>query len=75
MMEPSGPRTLDAKRIAGSKGLFVELHPLIVHEWRDDHRLSRRSLVWIVEHAEADDPHPITSAIAALRIVEIQPPS
>ena len=53
----------------------MELHPLIVHEWLDDHCLSRRSLVWIVEHAEADDPHPIASVIAALRMTEVQPPS
>ena len=53
----------------------MELHPLIVHEWRDDHRLSSRSLAWIVEHAEADDPHPIASVIATLRMTEAQPTS
>ena len=61
------------RRREGNPG--VELHPLIVHEWRDDHRLSRRSLLWIVDHADADDPHPIASVIAALRMTEVQPPS
>jgi hypothetical protein len=75
MMEASAPRTLDANRIAGSRGFVVELHPLIVHEWRDEHRLSSRSLAWIVEHAEADDPHPIASVIATLRMTGVQPPS
>jgi hypothetical protein len=75
MMEASVPQTLDANRIGGSRGLVVKLHPLIVHEWRDDHCLSRRSLMWIVEHAEADDPKPIASVIAALRTTEVQPPS
>ena len=71
----SAPRTLDANRIAGSKGLVVELHPLIVHEGRDDHRPSRCSVVWNVEHAEAHDPNPIASVIAALQMTEVQPPS
>lgn len=48
----------------------MEFHPLIVHEWHDDHRLSRRSLLWIVEHAELGDVHPIVTAIAALRLLE-----
>ena len=75
MMEPSAPRTLDANRIAGSRGLVVELHPLIVNEWRDHHRLSPPSWAWIVEHTEAHDPHPIASVIATLRMTEVQPPS
>jgi hypothetical protein len=45
----------------------MKLHDSIYHEWRDDHALSRRSLIWIHEHAEPGDPHPITSAIAQLR--------
>ncbi len=53
----------------------MELHPLIVHEWRDHHRLSPRSLAWIVEHAAAHDPHPIASVIATLRMTEAQTPS
>lgn len=53
----------------------MELDPLIVHEWRDDHRLSRCSLMWIVEHAEAGDPNPIASVIATLRMMDAQPPS
>jgi hypothetical protein len=57
------------------RGLVVELDPLIVQEWRDDHCLSRRSLMWVVDHAEVDDPHPIASAIAALRMTEVESPS
>lgn len=45
----------------------MELHPLVTHEWRDDHRLSKRSLIWIREHAEPGDPQPIITAIAQLR--------
>ena len=45
----------------------MELHDLIRHEWRDDHRLSKRSLIWIHDHAEPDDPNPVTTAIAQLR--------
>jgi hypothetical protein len=45
----------------------MELHPLVYHEWRDEHRLSARSIMWIEEHADPSDPHPITSAIAQLR--------
>ena len=45
----------------------MELHPLVRLEWRDDHRLSRRSLIWIEDHADPGDLHPICSAIAQLR--------
>jgi hypothetical protein len=45
----------------------MELHPLVYHEWRDDHALSRRSLIWIKEHAEPGDEHPFQTAIAQLR--------
>ena len=45
----------------------MELHQLVVCEWREDHCLSRRSLLWIREHAEADDPHPVATAVAMLR--------
>jgi len=45
----------------------MELHPQVLHEWHDDHALSRRSIHWIQDHTDADDPHPITTAIAALR--------
>jgi hypothetical protein len=45
----------------------VELHDLIRLEWRDDHRLSRRSLIWIDEHADVGDLNPIATAIAQLR--------
>jgi hypothetical protein len=71
----SALQTLDASRIAGSRGLVVELQPLIVHKWRDHRRPASGSLAWIVEHAGAHDPHPIASVIAALRMTEAQPPS
>jgi hypothetical protein len=45
----------------------VELHPLVTLEWRDDHRLSMRSLMWIEDHADPGDTHPIATAIAQLR--------
>jgi len=45
----------------------MDLHPLVRIEWREDHALSRRSLIWIEEHAEPGDRHPITTAIAQLR--------
>lgn len=45
----------------------MDLHPLVYHEWQDDHRLSERSLIWIRDHADPDDPHPFTTAIAQLR--------
>jgi hypothetical protein len=45
----------------------LELHPLIYAEWREDHYLSRRSLIWIYEHADRDEPHPVLAAIEQLR--------
>jgi hypothetical protein len=45
----------------------VELHPLVLCEWRQDHCLSRRSLMWIHDHADVDDPHPVATAVAQLR--------
>jgi hypothetical protein len=45
----------------------MELHDLVRHEWNDEHRLSRRSLIWIHDHAEPGDPMPIVTAIAQLR--------
>jgi hypothetical protein len=45
----------------------MELHPLVYHEWRDDHLLSRRSLIWIHDHADPGDPHPLQTAIDQLR--------
>jgi hypothetical protein len=44
----------------------MELHPLVRHEWNDDHCLSKRSLIWIREHADPDDPRPIRTAIDQL---------
>ena len=49
------------------EGRVVDLHPLVYHEWRDDHMLSKRSLIWIHEHAEPGDPSPVLTAIAQLR--------
>ena len=45
----------------------MELHDLVRYEWRDDRRLSRRSLLWIEAHAEPGDAHPIVTAVAQLR--------
>jgi hypothetical protein len=45
----------------------MELHPLVYHEWRDDHMLSRRSLIWIRDHADPGDRNPVLTAIAQLR--------
>ena len=45
----------------------MELHPLVYCEWREDHKLSRRSLIWIHDHADPADPHPVTTAIAQRR--------
>lgn len=45
----------------------MELHPLVALEWREEHTLSRRSLIWIEEHADPGDPHPIATAVAQLR--------
>jgi hypothetical protein len=45
----------------------MELHPLVRLEWREDHHLSTRSILWIEDHADPGDTHPVTSAIAQLR--------
>lgn len=45
----------------------MELHPLVYHEWREDHMLSHRSLIWIHEHADEGDAHPVLTAIEQLR--------
>lgn len=45
----------------------MELHPLVRIEWREDHCLSRRSLIWVHDHAEPGDLHPVATAIAQLR--------
>lgn len=44
----------------------MELHPLVYHEWREDHVLSKRSLIWIRDHAEPGDLHPLRTAIDQL---------
>ena len=43
------------------------LHPLVQLEWREEHALTQRSLIWIREHAEPRDPHPLRTAIDQLR--------
>jgi hypothetical protein len=45
----------------------MEIDPLVQIEWREDHCLSQRSLIWIKEHADPGDPHPVATAIAQLR--------
>jgi hypothetical protein len=45
----------------------MELHPSLFHEWRDDHRLSRRSMIWIHDHADEGDANPVVTAVAQLR--------
>jgi len=45
----------------------MDLHPLVAIEWREDHCLSRRSLIWIHDHADPGDTHPVVTAIAQLR--------
>ena len=45
----------------------MELHPLVSLEWRDDHRLSQRSLIWIHDHAEPGDLNPVQTAVTQLR--------
>lgn len=45
----------------------MELHDLIRMEWREDHVLSRRSVIWIHEHADEGDPNPVITAINQLR--------
>jgi len=55
------------RNTAGAREDAVELHPLVRLEWREEHALSRRSLVWIHEHADPRDVHPVATAIAQLR--------
>ena len=45
----------------------MELHPLVRLEWREEHQLSRRSLMWIHENAAPGNAHPVATAIAQLR--------
>jgi hypothetical protein len=45
----------------------MDLHPLVRHEWADDHRLSERSLIWIHDNADEGDPQPVMTAIEQLR--------
>jgi hypothetical protein len=45
----------------------MTLHPLVEIEWREDRALSMRSLIWIEQHADEGDPHPIVTAITQLR--------
>jgi hypothetical protein len=59
------PWTLGALAIA--EAVFMDLHPLVLIEWREDHALSMRSLIWIEDHADPGDRHPIVTAITQLR--------
>jgi hypothetical protein len=45
----------------------MEIDPLVQAEWREHRCLSRRSLIWIRDHADPGDPHPVATAIAELR--------
>ena len=45
----------------------MELPQLVVCEWREAHCLSRPSSLWIHDHADPDDPHPVATAVAMLR--------
>jgi hypothetical protein len=45
----------------------MELHELVTLEWREDHVLSKRSLIWVRDHAQPGDPHPVATAIEQLR--------
>lgn len=49
----------------------MELHESLLHEWADDHALSRRSLIWVRDHADPGDPDPFATAIAQLRAGEL----
>jgi hypothetical protein len=48
----------------------MELHQFVRTEWHDYHWLSRQTLGWIRDHADRDDPRPITTALAQLRLGE-----
>jgi hypothetical protein len=45
----------------------MELHDLVRHEWNDEGLLSKRSVIWIHEHADPGDASPVVTAIAQLR--------
>lgn len=64
---PRMPRRAITNRTGRGEVVALELHPLVRHEWRDEHRLSMRSLIWIEQHADPGDVHPIVTAIAQLR--------
>jgi hypothetical protein len=43
------------------------LHQVVRDEWNHDHCLTKRSMIWIRDHADPDDPNPYITAIAQLR--------
>ena len=45
----------------------MELPEVVRAEWRERHCLLRPSTLWLEEHADAGDLHPVVSAIAQLR--------
>ena len=45
----------------------MELPEVVRSEWRERHCLLRPSTLWLEEHADAGDLHPVVSAIAQLR--------
>jgi len=45
----------------------VELPESVRAEWRERHCLLRPSTLWLEEHADAGDLHPVVTAIAQLR--------
>ena len=45
----------------------MEIDPLVQTEWREHRCLSGRSLTWIHDHADPDDPNPVATVIAQLR--------
>jgi hypothetical protein len=49
----------------------MDLPVELVAEWHDHRRLSVSSLTWLDQHRDADDPHPICSAIDQLRRNEV----
>lgn len=48
----------------------MDFHPLILHEWFDDHSLSKRSLIWIHDNADPAEVYPVAAAIRELRAME-----
>lgn len=45
----------------------MTLDPVLIQHWQQLHTLDHDDLEWIEEHADPGDPHPILSAVEALR--------